>query len=113
MFKYLISLSKNKNTIDLIKSVDFLLYTFNKSQSRIFNFDEILFTPRLYKVGVFLTPGRSHALTGKSDSTLKVLTLNQTTTYFEILIENVNLADARSIDSAVWEYLRRLITVCP
>ena len=55
----------------------------------------------------------SSALNGKIDSTLKVLTLNQTTTYFEILIENVNLADARSIDSAVWEYLRRLITVCP
>ena len=72
-----------------------------------------MFTPRLYKVGVFLTPEKIYALNGKIDSTLKALTLNQTTTYFEILIENVNLADARSIDSAVWEYLRRLITVCP
>ena len=36
---------------------------------------------------------------------IKVLTLNQTTTYFEILIENVNLADARSILPCgnIWE----------
>ena len=38
-------------------------------------FDEILFTLRLYKIGLFLHPGKSHALNDRSDSNSKILTL--------------------------------------
>ena len=33
-----------------------------------------MFTPRLYKIGVFFNPGKSHALNGRSDSTPSLLT---------------------------------------
>ena len=33
-----------------------------------------LFTPSLCKIGVFLHPGKSHALNCKSDSTPRILT---------------------------------------
>ena len=36
----------------------------------------IFFTPRLCKIGVFLHPGKSHALNSRSNSTPRILTLN-------------------------------------
>ena len=65
-----------KINIDLIKKfLNLLNFLFYKFQCRVSNFDEILFTPRLCKIGVFLHPGKSHALNGSSDSTPRKLTL--------------------------------------
>ena len=53
----LIKTFPNLPTLYLIISMNF-----NKFQCRISTFDAILFTPRLYKIGVFYTSGKSHAL---------------------------------------------------
>ena len=58
------------------KSVDFLIYKFIELHCRISKFDEILFTARLYEIGAFLHPWKSHAQHGSSDSTPRILTLN-------------------------------------
>ena len=58
--------------LNFSKSVDFLFNKFNEFQCRISNFDEILFTQGYLKfVGV-----KSYALNGRSDSTTRILTLN-------------------------------------
>ena len=54
----------------------FLYYKFNEFQCRISNFDGILFTPRLYKIGEFLHSGKSHAQDARIDSTPSILTLS-------------------------------------
>ena len=70
-----------KISIDLIKpflkSIEFVCYKLNEFQCRISNFDDVLFTSRLYKVDVFLLPWKSHALNVRSDSTPMILTLIQ------------------------------------
>ena len=58
-----------------LKSFDCLFYKSNEFECRTSNLDEILFTPRSCKIGVFLHPGKSHALNGSSDSTHRKLTL--------------------------------------
>ena len=74
--------------IDLIKTFHF--YKFNEFQCRISKFDEILFTPRLYNIGVTLhhiyTLGKIHALNGRSNSTPRKLTLK-----FSSPISNINV----------------------
>ena len=70
-----------KISIDLIKpflkSIEFVCYKLNEFQCRISNFDDVLFTLRLYKIDVFLLPWKSHALNVRSDSTPMILTLIQ------------------------------------
>ena len=49
-----------KKNIYLIKKclnlLNFFFNKFNEFQCKIFNFDDILFTPRLYKIGLLVTP---------------------------------------------------------
>ena len=51
-----------KINIDFIKTfpnqLTFFSHKINEFQCRISNFDEMLFTPRIYKVGVFLHRGK-------------------------------------------------------
>ena len=56
------------------------------SLAKFSNFDEILFTQRIYLIGVFLQPRKSHALNGRSDSTLRLLTLPLSLGHLKITI---------------------------
>ena len=67
-----------KINIDFIKknfakSGDFLFHKFNEFQCRLSNFEDILFTARLYRINVF--DWNCHAHDGKSDSTPRILNL--------------------------------------
>ena len=56
--------------------IELLISKLNEFQYRISNFDNILITPRLYKIGLFLTPpGKAMQKMAKSDSTPGILTL--------------------------------------
>ena len=53
-----------------------LIYKFNEFQCIISNFDDILFTPRVYEISMLLYPGKSHVLNGRCNSTPRILTIS-------------------------------------
>ena len=53
----------------------FFTNSMNSNMYKISKFDEILSTPRFYKIGVFLHPGKNHALNERNDSTPRIQTL--------------------------------------
>ena len=60
----------------MFKSVTLLFNKLNEIECRIYNFDEILFIPKVIE-NRFFTPRKSHALNGRSDATPRILTLER------------------------------------